>query len=174
MCVQIYPQLTESHSGGAKAREGEKVAPKTREKKAMNPTCFVPAENIAAPRNTLDPHVSPNNVPTSSARAKSQLKDTMMYLGRDQTPDDLGVKSLQNAWRNKTRFVVTVGKKYSPFPWSPGYRPPSQDADGEADEDDGLYAVLGWYEVKSYWSEYDPRKVGIDGVLLIVRRTLLV
>ena len=135
----------------------------------MNPTRFVPAENIAAPRNTLDPHVSPNSVPTSSARAKSRLKDMTMYLGRDQTPDDLGVKSLQNAWRNKTRFVVTVGKKYGPFPWSPGYRPPSQDADGEADEDDSSYAVLGWYRVKSYWSEYEPGKVGIDGVPLFVR-----
>ena len=165
----MYPQLIETHSGGAKAREGEKVSLKTRKEKATNPTRFVPAENVAAPRNTLDPYVLSNNVPVSGARVKSRSKDMTMYLGRDQTPDDLGVKSLQNAWRNKTRFVVIVGKKYGPFPWSPGYRPLPQDADGETGEDDGSYAVLGWYRVKYYWSEYELGKVGIDGVPLFVR-----
>lgn len=164
---QMYTQLRETHSGGAKAREGEKVTLKTRKNKATNPTRFVPAENVAAPRNTLDPYVLPNNVPASGARVKSRSKDMTMYLGRDQTPDDLGVKSLQNAWRNKTRFVVIVGKKYGPFPWSPGYRP--QDADDETGEDDGSYAVLGWYRVKYYWAEYEPGKAGIDGVPLFVR-----
>ena len=164
----MYPQVTEAHSGGAKAREGDKVGPKTRKQKATNPTRIVPAGNIAVPRNTLDPYVQSNNVPMSGARVKSRPKDMTMYLGRDQTPDDLGVKSLQNAWKNQTRFVVIVGKKYGPFPWSPGYRPP-QDADGEASEDDSSYAVLGWYRVKSYWSEYEPGAAGIDGVPLFVR-----
>ena len=57
--------------------------------------------------------------------------------------------------------MVIVGKKYGLFPWSPGYRPPPQGANGEAGEDDGSYAVLGWYRVKSYWSEYEPGRVGV-------------
>ena len=84
-----------------------------------------------------------------------------MYLGRHQTPDDLGFESLQNAWRDKSCFVVIIGKKHGLFPWSPGYRPPPQGANGEAGEDDGSYAVLGWYRVKSYWSEYEPGRVGV-------------
>jgi len=132
----------------------------------MNPTRIVPADNVTMPRNTVDPYIPPNAVPVSGDCAKVP-KDMTMYLGRDQTPDDPGVKSLQNAWRNKTRFVVIVGKKYGPFPWSLGYRP--QDAASEEGEDDSSYAVLGWYRVKSYWSEYEPGKPGIDGVPLYVR-----
>ena len=164
----MYPQLTETHSGGAKAREGEKVGPKTQKKKATNPVRVVPADNITMPRNTVDPYIQSSTVPVSGACAKTRSKDMTMYLGRDQTPDDLGVKALQNAWRNNTRFIVIVGKKYGPFPWSLGYRP--QDADGEAGEDDdSSYAVLGWYRVKSYWCEYELGRPGTDGVPLFVR-----
>ena len=128
----------------------------------MNPTRIVPADTVTMPRNTVGP-ISFNTAPVSGAPGKPRSKDMTMYLGRDQTLDDTGVKSLQNAWVNKTCFVVIVGKKYGPFPWSPGYRPP-QDTDDGAVEDGGSYAVLGWYRVKSYWCEYEPGRAGIDGV----------
>jgi len=134
----------------------------------MNPTRIVPADNVTMPRNTVDPYIPPNAVPVSGKCAKVP-KDMTMYLGRDQTPDDLGVKSLKNAWRNKTRFVVIVGKKYGPFPWSLRYRPQDTDGGEGKGEDDSSYAVLGWYRVKSYWCEYEPGKAGIDGVPLYIR-----
>jgi len=102
-----------------------------------------------------------------------------MYIGRDQTPDDVGVRSLKNACENRTRFVVIVGKKYAPFLWSPGYRPrphprgwpgPKDGDDSDDDDDDkGSYAVLGWYRVRSYWCEYEPGRPDMDGVRLFVR-----
>ena len=93
-----------------------------------------------------------------------------MYLGRDQTPDDPGVKSLYNAWMDQSRFVVIIGKKYRPFPWSPGYCPQEADSGSvEEDDDNGSYAVLGWYRVKSCWYEYEPGKAGEDGVPLFIR-----
>ena len=156
--------------GGAKTREGEEVGLATLKKKAKTPTRIVPAGAVSMPRNTLN-SISSSTVPPPCSPLKSRSKDTTMYLGRDQTPNDPGIKALRNAWMNQTRFVVIVGKKYGPFPWSPGYRIPQKRDGGLVDEecDNGSYAVLGWYRVKSCWCEYEPGRAGVDGVPLFIR-----
>ena len=156
--------------GGAKGREGEEVGPMTLKKKAKTPARIVPADAISVPRNILDP-ISTSAMPPSGSPPKPRSKDATMYLGRDQTPNDLGVRALKKAWTNQTRFVVIVGKKYAPFPCSPGYRTPHEANGGSGDDeyDNGSYAVLGWYRVKSHWCEYEPGSARADGVPLFVR-----
>jgi hypothetical protein len=99
-----------------------------------------------------------------------------MYLDRDQTTGDPGIKLLNNAWVNQTPFVVVVGKKYNSFPWSLGFRPPqkadsgpAQGDDDDVEDDNASYAVLGWYRVKHYWCEYEPGRAGGNGVPLFIR-----
>lgn len=165
----MHHRLTETSRGGAKARGGEE-GPRTLKKKAETPTRIVPADAVSLPRNTIDPIWS-GAVPPSGSPLKARSRDTTMYLGRDQAPNDPGIKALEAAWANQTRFVVIVGKKYAPFPWSPGYRTPQEADGGSGDEecDNGSYAVLGWYRVRSCWCEYEPGRAEAGGVPLFVR-----
>jgi hypothetical protein len=165
MCAHC--QMTKTYRGGGKLREGDQVGSVTQKKIAKSPTRIMPVGTISTPRNILDP-VQPNTASWLGTPPKPQAKDRTMYLERDQTTNDQGIKLLTNACANNTQFVVIVGKKYGSFPWSLGYRPPHEGLVGD-DGDNGSYAVLGWYRVKAYWCEYEPGRAGVDGVPLFVR-----